>query len=65
MTSGYVSRFVELPPASEKPHRVLIHTEMPESSIAPFLSKLSERVKKEGIVSFIHFASARRHLLFH
>ncbi|GAA5847471.1 hypothetical protein JCM3766R1_005358 [Sporobolomyces carnicolor] len=49
LVTGYVSRFVELPPTSEKPHRVLIHTEMLESSIATFLTKLSERVKKEGI----------------
>ncbi|GAA5913389.1 flavin adenine dinucleotide pyrophosphatase [Sporobolomyces salmoneus] len=49
LLTGYVSRYIELPPASEKPYRVLIHTEMPESSIAPFLTKLADRVKKERI----------------
>lgn len=28
---------------------MLIHTDMPESSIAPYLTELHERVKKEGI----------------
>ncbi|GAA6010826.1 hypothetical protein JCM11491_004551 [Sporobolomyces phaffii] len=49
LVTGYASHFVELPPSSEKPFRVLVHTEMPESSISPFLSKLHERVRKEGI----------------
>ncbi|GAA5978244.1 hypothetical protein JCM5350_002238 [Sporobolomyces pararoseus] len=49
LVTGYASRFIELPPSSEKPYRVLVHTEMPESSIAPFLTKLADRVKKEGI----------------
>ncbi|KAI5481030.1 molybdopterin binding domain containing protein [Pseudohyphozyma bogoriensis] len=49
LLEGLVSRFVPLPPATEKPFRLLIHTELPESSIAPFLTKLQERVKKELI----------------
>lgn len=49
LVTGYASHFVELPPSSEKPYRVLVHTDMPESSISPFLSKLHERVRKEGI----------------
>lgn len=53
---GLISRFVPLPPASSKPFRLLIHTELPESSIAPFLTKLQARVKGEEIVSsiFLH-----------
>ncbi|KAM0756457.1 Molybdopterin binding protein [Meredithblackwellia eburnea MCA 4105] len=47
LLTGLCARFVELPPASSKPFRLLIHTELPESSIAPFLTKLQERVKKE------------------
>ncbi|SDA07948.1 BZ3501_MvSof-1269-A2-R1_Chr5-1g07333 [Microbotryum saponariae] len=31
------------------PYRLLIHTSMPESSIAPFLTSLHERVRKEGV----------------
>ncbi|GAA5951240.1 hypothetical protein JCM3765_002420 [Sporobolomyces pararoseus] len=49
LVTGYASHFIELPPSSEKPYRVLVHTEMPESNISPFLSELNERVKKEGI----------------
>jgi molybdopterin-biosynthesis enzyme MoeA-like protein len=41
--------YLPLPPSSAKPFRHLIFTEMPESSIAPFLTRLSERVRKEGI----------------
>ncbi|GAA5915607.1 hypothetical protein JCM8208_001218 [Rhodotorula glutinis] len=49
LVEGLVSTYVPLPPSSEKPYRVLVHTEMPESSIAPFLTTLQERVKKELI----------------
>lgn len=44
-----LSRFVTLPDASEKPFRYLIHTEWPESNIAPFLTKLAAKTKAEGI----------------
>lgn len=36
-------------PASSKPFRLLVRTSMPESNIAPFLTKLQARVKAEGI----------------
>ncbi|GAA5989111.1 hypothetical protein JCM11641_007600 [Rhodosporidiobolus odoratus] len=49
LVEGLVSHYVPLPPSSEKPYRVLIHTQMPESSIAPFLTKLAERVRKENV----------------
>jgi len=49
LVTGYASRFIQLPDSSEKPFRVLVHTAMPESSLAPFLTKLHERVRKEGI----------------
>lgn len=49
LATGMLSKFVELPDASEKPYRYLIHTEMPESSIAPFLTKLAAKTKQEGI----------------
>ncbi|GAA5937076.1 flavin adenine dinucleotide pyrophosphatase [Sporobolomyces koalae] len=49
LVTGYASHFIKLPRSSEKPFRVLVHTEMPESSISPFLTKLHERVRKEGI----------------
>lgn len=41
--------YLPLPPSSSKPFRHLIFTEMPESSIAPYLTKLHERVRKEGV----------------
>ncbi|WVR08177.1 hypothetical protein IAU60_005223 [Kwoniella sp. DSM 27419] len=41
--------FLPLPPASSKPFRHLIYTSKPESAIAPFLTELQARVKKEGI----------------
>ncbi|TNY18271.1 MoaB/Mog domain-containing protein [Rhodotorula diobovata] len=47
LVEGFVANYVTLPPSSEKPFRVLVHTELPESSIAPFLTTLQERVKKE------------------
>lgn len=34
---------------SPKPFRLLVHTSMPESSISPFLTKLNETCKQEGI----------------
>lgn len=41
--------YLPLPPSSAKPFRHLIFTQMPESSIAPYLTNLHERVRKEGI----------------
>ncbi|KAA1471936.1 Molybdopterin binding protein [Dentipellis sp. KUC8613] len=41
--------FLPLPPASERPFRQQIFTQLPESSIAPYLTELHQRVKKEGI----------------
>ncbi|WWC73571.1 uncharacterized protein I206_107543 [Kwoniella pini CBS 10737] len=41
--------YLPLPPASSKPFRHLIYTSKPESTIAPFLTELQARVKKEGI----------------
>ncbi|SGY66115.1 BQ5605_C004g02626 [Microbotryum silenes-dioicae] len=49
LLTGLGSRYINLPPSSEKPYRLLIHTSMPESSIAPFLTSLHERVRKEGV----------------
>ncbi|GAA99926.1 uncharacterized protein L969DRAFT_93417 [Mixia osmundae IAM 14324] len=42
-------RYLPLPPSDMKPYRHLIHTKQPESSIAPFLTSLQNRVKEEGI----------------
>ncbi|WWC65981.1 uncharacterized protein I303_108603 [Kwoniella dejecticola CBS 10117] len=44
-----LSPYLPLPPASSKPFRHLIYTSKPESTIAPFLTELQARVKKEGI----------------
>ncbi|KAL7424886.1 hypothetical protein Q5752_000572 [Cryptotrichosporon argae] len=41
--------YLPLPPASAKPFRHLIFTSKPESVIAPFLTELQARVKKEGV----------------
>lgn len=41
--------YLPLPPASSKPFRHLIYTKKPESIIAPYLTELQARVKKEGI----------------
>ncbi|KAL8284109.1 hypothetical protein RQP46_004858 [Phenoliferia psychrophenolica] len=49
LLTGLCARFVKLPPTSSKPFRLLIHTELPESSIAPFLTKLQLKVKAEQI----------------
>ncbi|BEI83242.1 hypothetical protein CcaverHIS002_0311100 [Cutaneotrichosporon cavernicola] len=42
-------RTFPLPPASSKPFRLLIFSNWPESRIAPYLTELQARVKKEGI----------------
>ncbi|KAJ9102614.1 hypothetical protein QFC19_004723 [Naganishia cerealis] len=41
--------FLPLPPDAAKPFRHLIFTEMPESSIAPFLTELHNRERKNGV----------------
>jgi len=49
LLTSYLASYVPLPPSSSKPFRVLVHTSMPESNIAPFLTSLQARVKAEGI----------------
>lgn len=49
LITSYMANYVTLPPSSSKPFRVLVHTAMPESNIAPFLTSLQARVKAEGI----------------
>ncbi|KII91793.1 hypothetical protein PLICRDRAFT_105890 [Plicaturopsis crispa FD-325 SS-3] len=41
--------FLPLPPPSERPSRLQIFTELPESSIAPYLTSLAKRTAAEGI----------------
>jgi len=41
--------FLPLPPSSERPFRHQIFTVLPESSIAPYLTRLQKRVKEEGV----------------
>ncbi|KAI9438273.1 hypothetical protein H4582DRAFT_2076869 [Lactarius indigo] len=41
--------FLPLPPSSERPFRHQIFSSLPESSIAPYLTGLQERVKEEGV----------------
>ncbi|KAH9485043.1 hypothetical protein JR316_0001949 [Psilocybe cubensis] len=41
--------FLPLPPKSERPLRIQIFTERPESIIAPYLTSLQERLKPHGI----------------
>ncbi|KZP30847.1 hypothetical protein FIBSPDRAFT_814648 [Athelia psychrophila] len=41
--------FLHLPPAEERPTRIQVFTSFPESTIAPFLTVLQNRVKDEGI----------------
>jgi len=41
--------YLPLPPASAKPFRHLIFTDKAESAIAPYLTELQAKVKKEGI----------------
>ncbi|ETW77343.1 molybdenum cofactor biosynthesis protein [Heterobasidion irregulare TC 32-1] len=41
--------FLPFPPASERPFRQQVFTSLPESSIAPYLTSLQERVKSEGV----------------
>nr|GAT48611.1 predicted protein [Mycena chlorophos] len=38
-----------LPPVSERPQRIQVFTERPESMIAPYLTKLQSRLKPHGI----------------
>ncbi|KAL1948364.1 hypothetical protein VTO73DRAFT_12439 [Trametes versicolor] len=48
MLDGLVP-FLPLPPPSERPFRQQIFTELPESSIAPFLTTLQARTKEAGV----------------
>ncbi|KDQ56640.1 hypothetical protein JAAARDRAFT_36118 [Jaapia argillacea MUCL 33604] len=41
--------YLPLPPPSERPSRLQVFTTLPESSIAPYLTELHNRVKNEGI----------------
>ncbi|KAG9121705.1 hypothetical protein FRC07_002238 [Ceratobasidium sp. 392] len=41
--------YLSLPLEGERSHRKMIFTQLPESSIAPYLTSLQERVKSEGI----------------
>ncbi|KAF9078406.1 MoaB/Mog domain-containing protein [Rhodocollybia butyracea] len=42
-----LERYLPLPPASERPLRMQIFTERPESMIAPYLTSLHSRLKKQ------------------
>ncbi|KAI0634363.1 Molybdopterin binding protein [Trametes polyzona] len=44
-----LARFLPLPPPSERPFRQQVFTELPESSIAPFLTALQARTKDAGV----------------
>ncbi|THH18870.1 hypothetical protein EW146_g2169 [Bondarzewia mesenterica] len=50
MLNGLIP-FLPLPPPSERPYRQQIFTSsrLPESSIAPYLTSLQQRVKEEGV----------------
>lgn len=41
--------YLPVPPSTSKPFRLLVHTAMPESGIAPYLGELANRVKSERI----------------
>ncbi|CAO1622800.1 unnamed protein product [Parajaminaea phylloscopi] len=41
--------YTPIDPSKPKPHRILIHTKMPESSISPFLIKLTDKCKPLNI----------------
>lgn len=41
--------YIPLDPNRPRPYRVLVHTRMPESSISPFLVKLTEQCKADNI----------------
>lgn len=44
-----LKNFVPLPPKSERPLRIQIYTERPESLIAPYLTKLQDRLRPHNI----------------
>lgn len=41
--------YIPLDPNRPRPYRLLIHTRLPESNISPFLVKLTDKCKPEGI----------------
>ncbi|PWN18450.1 Molybdopterin binding protein [Microstroma glucosiphilum] len=41
--------YVPIDTSKPRPHRMLVHTKLPESSIAPYLEKLNTRCKQENI----------------
>lgn len=41
--------YVPIDPNRPRPFRLLVHTKLPESNISPFLAKLTDNCKPEGI----------------
>lgn len=44
-----MEKYTPIDPNRPRPYRLLVHTKWPESNISPFLVKLTERCKAEGI----------------
>ncbi|EPQ27734.1 uncharacterized protein PFL1_04871 [Pseudozyma flocculosa PF-1] len=44
-----LEQYIPIDPNRPRPYRLLIHTRLPESNISPFLVKLTEKCKPEGI----------------
>jgi len=48
LVQALLCHYIPLPPESEKPHRVLIESRLPESSIAPILSRVVAQLKHDN-----------------
>ncbi|KAH9471236.1 hypothetical protein MJO28_002914 [Puccinia striiformis f. sp. tritici] len=49
LLQALMCHYVPLPPESDKPHRVMIQTKLPESIIAPILTRFSDQIKVEKL----------------
>lgn len=49
LLQALLCHYIPLPPDSEKPHRLLLQTTLPESLIAPILSRLAEEFSTDNI----------------
>ncbi|KAA1083287.1 hypothetical protein PGT21_013853 [Puccinia graminis f. sp. tritici] len=47
LLQALMCNYISLPPETDKPHRVIIQTKLPESIIAPTLTRLSKQLKDE------------------
>ncbi|WAQ81935.1 hypothetical protein PtA15_2A248 [Puccinia triticina] len=49
LVQALMCHYISLPPETDKPHRVMVQTRLPESIIAPLLTRFSNQFKEEKL----------------